>query len=134
MARAPKLPVLVVDDDPSALKFVSTLLKKEGITTAESDNGYAAFTYLNKQLETSGEIGVAGVISDWKMPGWDGLKLLAELRGHPVLNAIPFILVSGAVTRPELENAARQGANGLLLKPFDHEKLLTKVKELFFKP
>jgi CheY-like chemotaxis protein len=126
------LPVLVVDDDKSTLKFVSAILKKENIPTFESDTGYAAFSFLEKQLQTGGQIGVAGVISDWKMPGWDGLKLLSELHGHPALKRIKFVLMSGAVTRPDLEIAMKHGADGILLKPFDREILLAKVRTTFY--
>lgn len=127
-------PILVVDDDPSAMKYVVTLLKKDGFTAIESTNGYAAYSFLDKQLQTKGHPGVAGVISDWKMPGWDGLKLLAEIRSHQALTLLPFILMSGAVTRPELEIAAHNKANGILVKPFDREQLLTRVNAAFFPP
>jgi CheY-like chemotaxis protein len=43
----------------------------------------AAFVALEKQPVENQGVFLKGIVCDWKMPGWDGLKLLAELKKSP---------------------------------------------------
>ncbi len=71
---------------------------------------------------------IAAIISDWMMPGGDGMRLLAALRLGRFCN-VPFVLISGAVTRERLDAAIKGGADGVLLKPFGLDALRRRVQE-----
>lgn len=122
--------ILIVDDDPAAVNYISALLRKEGYLPHSAESGYAAFTFLSKRLENESEApNLAAIICDWKMPGWDGLKLRTELLSTAYRD-VPFILMSGAVTKEELEAAARRGLTSVILKPVNRENLVKKLREL----
>jgi CheY-like chemotaxis protein len=63
------------------------------------------------------------------MQGWDGLKLMNEVRSRNFGN-IAIILMSGAVTREQLEVAAKNKADGILIKPLSKDVLLAKVADV----
>lgn len=63
------------------------------------------------------------VISDYNMPGLDGLGLLKELRGNVSTQWIGFILISGIATRATIEQGQKLGMNNFLKKPFTTESL-----------
>lgn len=121
--------ILLVDDDKNILQFVSGILTKEGYEVLVCESGYAAYTLLENRFQGLGDPKVHVVISDWVMQGWDGMKLLAEIRTRPY-RMIPFILMSGAVTKDQLIEAARNRADAVLIKPIDRDNLLAKVAEL----
>lgn len=122
--------ILVVDDDPAALNYLAALLRKEGFGILLADSGYNAFTQLEKRARAQdSQTELAAIICDWKMPGWDGLKLRTELLNTPYRD-VPFLLMSGAVTRGELEAAARRGLTGVVLKPVNRDILVRKLREL----
>jgi two-component system chemotaxis response regulator CheY len=58
------------------------------------------------------------VLSDYDMPGLDGLGLLRELRAHPTTQAIGFIRVTGSPTPKVVERARALRTNSILKKPF----------------
>lgn len=67
--------VLIVDDEPTVRLVVRNLLERSGLTVWEAASGAEAV----RECETHGEqIGV--VVSDFSMPGMDGLETLAALR------------------------------------------------------
>jgi len=84
---------LVVDDEPSVRRYVSTILQREDFRTLEAEGGTQALQIVE---ELGG--GVDLIVSDIQMPNGDGLAL-----AHAVKNsfpAVPVILVSG-YARPD---------------------------------
>ncbi len=61
------------------------------------------------------------VISDYNMPGMDGLGLLKALRETKVTHAIGFILITGTAERDMIERGQKLGMNNFLRKPFTTE-------------
>lgn len=129
---ASKETLLIVDDEVSVLNFVSYVLKKEGYEVLTAEGGYAAYQLLEKRHESMGHPKIHMAIIDWSMPGWNGLKLLTEMRQRPYKD-IAVVLMSGAITRDELVNAAKNRADAILVKPVTKETLIAKVAEVIFK-
>jgi CheY-like chemotaxis protein len=121
--------ILVVDDEKAVLDMAANFLRSAEFEVVVSDSGYGAFTLLEQQVRSLGELKVDLVIVDWRMSGWDGIKLLTEIRTRPYGN-IPVILMSGAVTREELVSAARNRADSVLVKPIEKDGLINKVLEV----
>jgi two-component system response regulator HydG len=109
-----KARILVVDDEPSARSGLEKLLASEGyaIRTAADGNG---------ALEMSLEVPPDVVVTDLRMPGMDGLDLLARLRERdpqlPVIVVTAFGDVASAVA------AMRAGAADYITKPIDLDQL-----------
>lgn len=101
--------VLHVDDDPSVLDLTKSFL------ITEIDNiSIATATDSNEAFDQLAEETFHCIISDYQMPGRDGLDLLAEMRNqYPNL---PFILYTGKGTEEIAAEAINAGATGYLQK------------------
>jgi CheY-like chemotaxis protein len=113
--------VLVVDDDPSVLATYRRLLRRAGYTTVtEGDplnvlNGHAG-------------VRVDLLLIDYKMPGMDGLSLLAELRRRAC--HARCILVSAFLNEDVRSQAATLGVDRVLEKPVDATHLRKVIDDL----
>jgi DNA-binding NtrC family response regulator len=108
--------VLLVDDEPNAIKVLSAILKSEGYGILESANVTTALGVLSKH-------DVDAVITDMKMPGQDGMHLyqrMAEL--YP---DIPVIFLTAYGTVDSAVNAINCGAYYYFVKPPDYVKMKT---------
>src|SRR4029078_1054180 len=73
------------------------------------------------------------IISDFNMPGMDGLALLRAVRGHPAVRKLPFILLTGRGDREVVVEAAQAGVNNYLVKPFTQVTLREKIEQVIGK-
>jgi two-component system response regulator AtoC len=113
--------ILIVDDDPAISKVLGALLQQEGMASRGADGGAAALAEMER-----GDVDV--VISDVKMPGMDGLELLAKLRNEQP--GVPVIMLTAHGTIGMAVDAMKQGAAEFMLKPFDRKELLFVVNKV----
>jgi len=106
---------LVVDDEPSIRKYVSTILQEEGFRTMEAEDGAQALRIVQ---ELGGKVDL--IVSDIQMPNGDGLSL-ARAVGES-FPAVPVILVSG--------NVKADDGFEFLKKPFLPDELVSVVRKL----
>ncbi len=111
---AMKKTVLVIDDDERILTLLQETLTAAGYRALIAASGPEAMTKLTAEQ-------VDAVISDIKMPEWDGLTLLQRIKTEwPELPVIMITAYADALIRTEAE---RRGADGLLDKPFRIDRL-----------
>ena len=124
MSIKDQLHVMVVDDMTVSRGLIEQALEWIGIrnVTYEAD-GASAF----RKLAASP---VHLVISDFNMPGMDGLALLQNLRMNRTTQRIGFILVSGTVDRALLERGQKLGMNNYVTKPFTREVLKRTIESV----
>ena len=113
--------VLVVDDETSVLKAISTVLKHEQITVTCAQSSKDAFEYLDTQ---SFEI----ILLDIMMPEQDGFSVLKELRDHQILT--PVILLSGREEDAAQVEGLGLGADDYMTKPFSKTVLVSKIRAI----
>ncbi len=111
--------VLIVDDETSILDTLRILLKGEGFEVHTAHGGRAG-------LERIGSLRPDVVVSDVRMPGVDGLQILAEARRHDA--ATPVILMTAQATLQSAIGAVNDGAYYYLQKPFRNDELVTTVR------
>lgn len=68
------------------------------------------------------------IISDWEVPGLNGLDFLKEVR--KIEPEVPFLMVTGHSSKKLVVNAIRAGVDDFLVKPFTAKGLLEKVMNL----
>ena len=111
--------VLVVDDDASIRSLLSVLLTYEGYNVFEAGDGLEAVHELKKRHFDL-------VISDYHMPRFDGMQLLAMCRMLRPETAV--IIVSGEDS-DWTELAIREGAHAWATKPYERTQLITLVRQ-----
>ena len=116
--------VLVVDDSPTVVKFVSFALKKSGFEVITAGDGMEAV----EKLSTL-EGGIDLVITDLNMPNMDGYSLISTLRQNPKHGATPIIILSSEADADDRELGMKVGANSYLVKPFRSAVLLGEVSK-----
>ncbi|MCK8497702.1 sigma-54-dependent transcriptional regulator [Myxococcus fulvus] len=120
MSESLKGTVLLVDDDPAVAKVLGALLGQAGLATHTARNGTEALSLLERWP-------VDVVVSDVRMPGMDGMRLLAEMgRLWP---DVPVILITAHGTVPLAVEAMKAGAADFVLKPFDREEILFTIRK-----
>src|SRR5690606_23081966 len=123
------LKLLIVDDEPDFRDVLSRTLKNAGYEVLAAESGEDAFGFLLEQFEEGGDTGVSLVISDCDMPGWTGFDLLLAIRTS-AFSRLPIMLISGAMKMEEILSLAQHGPNAILLKPFQREVLMEKIRTI----
>ena len=121
----------MVDDEKAIQSFLSDYLQTKGVGTVVAGNGAEAYRLIEERAREGGPAFFA-VVSDWVMPVMDGLGLLARVRSSE-FRGLPFVLMSGAVSREVLLGAAKHGPDAVVLKPFSIDVLWAKIQEVVAK-
>src|SRR5688572_10764380 len=110
--------VLLIDDEPDILEALSETLTLEGFSVIAERDAQAALPHLSGRF--------AGVVvSDLRMPGMDGVRLLQHVQG--IDPGIPLIIVTGHGDVPRAVEAMRLGAFDFVEKPVDPKYLIAMV-------
>ncbi len=116
--------ILVVDDSPTVVKFVSLSLKNQGYKILTASDGMEAIEKISTLSEADK---VDLVITDLNMPNLDGYSLIEILRQNIKHKDIPIIILSSEEGDDDQERGLRVGANSYLVKPFKSSLLLQEV-------
>ena len=118
--------VLVVDDDPDARDFLTTVLNDNGIATTTAEDGAEA---LEKIEQDPPDL----VALDITMPEKSGVAVYRKLRQDDRFMTIPVIIITGVSDDFEKFISTRRHVpppEGYISKPVDHEQFLTMVRDL----
>jgi len=115
--------VLVVDDDPSVLSCYRRLLDRSGYNTLSDEDPRQVLTRTDDVLQN-----VDLILLDYKMPGMDGLSLLAELRKKEC--RARCILISAFLNDDVRQQAQLLGVDRVLEKPVDVGQLRGALTDL----
>lgn len=117
--------ILIVDDFSTMRRIVKNLLRDLGFNnTSEADDGQTALPMLK-----TGKFDF--LVTDWNMPGMDGLTLLREVRADENLKDMPVLMVTAEAKREQIVVAAQAGVNGYVVKPFTAITLKEKINKIF---
>lgn len=115
-----RLPILVVEDDPSLREAIGDTLELSGRSYVAVDGGEAALKVLEEQAFSI-------VVSDVRMMPMDGITLLKEIRAR--LPHLPVVLMTAYAEVDKAVDAMRSGACDFLLKPFEPQALLAHINK-----
>ncbi len=114
--------VLVVEDDPGQRDLVVRVLEGAGYRVTAAPSAEDALTALSR-----GPIDL--VLSDWKLPGLDGLGLLARVKSCYADTDVVMVTAYGTIAHAV--RAVRDGASDYLTKPFERQALLLTLERVF---
>ncbi len=113
--------VLIVDDDADLLDMYEEILQIEGVILLKAKSGREALDHCKAHDN------IQIIISDSNMSGMTGMELLLNLRSY--YQTMPlFYLLTGAFNVEEYE-IIEAGGSGLILKPFDLDEILERIKK-----
>lgn len=115
--------LLLADDSITIQKVVQITFASEDFTITSVDNGDAA---LEKIKANKPNI----VLADVVMPGKNGYELCQTIKNDPALKDTPVILLAGTFEPFDPERAKAVGADDFIVKPFETQALIDKVKKL----
>jgi len=117
--------ILIVDDFSTMRRIIKNLLRDLGFTnTVEADDGTTALPILNAG-------GIDFLVTDWNMPGMQGIDLLKHVRADEKLSTMPVLMVTAEQKREQIIEAAQAGVNGYIVKPFTAATLKEKINKIF---
>src|SRR5947207_11704774 len=112
--------LLCVDDDLGILEFYETMLGSNGYHVLLAQDGRQALAVFQEKVKE-----IDAVISDYEMPGMNGIELAAELKRYN--SSLPVIMISGCL--PLLDNI-RHNVDILLSKGAPVEEILARIEFL----
>src|SRR5216110_1811366 len=116
-----KMDILVADDDSSGRFLLNSTLVELGHSVTEAANGcdaWEAWKRGHHQL----------VISDWMMPGIDGLELCRRIRAEEAAGLAYIILITARAGKANYLDAMDSGVDDFLHKPFDRDRFIARVR------
>jgi len=106
-------------------RIIKNLLRDLGFTnTVEADDGLTALPILKAG-------GIEFLVTDWNMPGMQGIDLLKAVRADEKMASMPVLMVTAEQKREQIIEAAQAGVNGYIVKPFTAATLKEKIDKIF---
>lgn len=116
----PRAPIFLVDDEPRLLLVLEESLSTLGVAVR-------AFSTPADCLRELASSPCSVLVTDFTMPGMDGLELLQEVRA--IRPFLPVIIITGFGDVPLAVRALKEGAFDFIEKPIDEKVFLDKVRE-----
>lgn len=113
--------VLVVDDSPESLSFLTEALEDAGVTVLVATSGEGA---LNIAARITPDI----VLLDAMMPKMDGFETCRRLKAQAALQHVPVIFMTGLTETEHIVNALDSGGVDYLTKPIELDELQARIK------
>ena len=115
--------ILIVDDEKIALRNLEHIMKKEGYDVVTTQSGAQAIKMLELSLENEFDM----VLTDLKMPGVDGMQVLAQSK--KICPDTEVVMVTGYATMESAIEAVKAGAYHYVSKPFELDEVRRVVKK-----
>jgi CheY-like chemotaxis protein len=112
--------ILIIDDTEDVRYLISTVLTNYGFTVREASDGKLGVQMIAEEKPDL-------VICDVNMPAMGGYETLAAVRESSQTASIPFILMTGLVSRDGFRRGMVCGADDYLVKPFTPDELIDAV-------
>jgi len=111
--------IIIIDDDESIRKILSTILQEEGYTVDTADTGKEGIRKTNENCYNLALI-------DMKLPDIEGIDLLLKIKD--TTPQMRKIIITGFPTIQNAMEAVNRRADAFILKPFEMEKVLQTIR------
>ncbi len=115
--------ILIVDDESRFRFSLGLILKSHGFIVLEAEHGGQALEILADNTLRDNEVDL--VITDIKMPGFDGLELIKNIIDRKYSTQI--IVMTGYGNRQTMESLKNMGCTRVVHKPFDQSDLMNMI-------
>jgi adenylate cyclase len=115
--------LLFIDDEEGIRRSLRRALKRERYPVYTADNGLNGIAFFREHI-----VSIGTVISDFKMPGIDGLETLSIIES--ISPEVTRIILTGYATMEAAIRATNDRIDGFLTKPFDNHELRSKIQDI----
>jgi CheY-like chemotaxis protein len=115
--------LLLADDSITIQRVIELTFADEDIDVITVGNGQAAIDRAETERPDI-------VLADAAMPERDGYEVAAFIKSHPQLSHVPVVLLAGAFEPIDEARARAAGCDGVLVKPFEPQMVISRVKDL----
>jgi CheY-like chemotaxis protein/anti-sigma regulatory factor (Ser/Thr protein kinase) len=115
--------VLIVDDDPTTLLLIKTILGNEGYRLFTAADGKEAQELIQKESHP-----ITAILLDWEMPRMNGIDLLRWLKEQPEFEHTPVIMQTARDSAANIREGINEGAFYYLTKPVNRDVLLSIIR------
>ncbi len=118
--------ILIVDDSLPMRGVIKKIVKTSGFNVGqyfEAANGKEALKILNEEW-------LDLVLTDYNMPGMNGLELLEEMQKEEMLGSIPVVMITTEGSKERVDEFMEKGATGYIKKPFTPEQIKQKLSNI----
>ncbi len=116
--------ILVIDDDPDVVVFLTTFLADQGFQTLSARDGAEGLNLARRRRPDL-------ITLDITMPGRSGVAVYADLRRDPLTSAIPVFIITGVVEfRQLMYHRSMAAPDGYMEKPVDTGLLLMQIRRI----
>jgi len=124
-----RLRILIADDDGPFRSLAAIVVRGAGFHVTEARDGTEA-------IQKLGAADFDMVLLDIRMPGASGWEILKKLVGDAEPSKPPsrVLMMTGLTTEFDLDRLKREGAFGMLIKPFQNDDLLSEVRRILAQP
>jgi CheY-like chemotaxis protein len=120
--------ILIVDDEPDIMDVATVRLRHLGYEIIPAIDAEEALAILKKDIPDL-------ILLDLLLPKMQGDELCKKLKSDIKYKLIPVILFTASAIRPQLpEEVKKMGADDCIVKPFEPEELLGKIKKFIGSP
>lgn len=117
--------VLAVDDASIMRRIIGRCVQELGGELLEAENGKQALEVLEAN---PGQVNL--IFLDWNMPVMTGFEALVEIKKNPATKNIPTVMATTEAGKADILKAISAGASAYIVKPFQKETLVAKIKEI----
>jgi DNA-binding response OmpR family regulator len=115
--------ILVVEDDEHLSELLRFLLERQGYRVQLCADGRAARQF----IESGGEV-PAMILLDVMLPFFDGFELVALIRAQQGWATVPVVMLTSKTSEADIVRALDAGANDYIVKPFQPNELMARVR------
>lgn len=130
-----EIEILIIEDNLNDAELTIRVLQKSKIANniTHLKDGASALDFLFGKGEFDGRdtsYKPKVILLDLKMPKVDGLEVLTRLKGDPLTNKIPVVVLTSSKESPDIEKAYALGANSYIVKPVEFEGFSKAIAEV----
>jgi twitching motility two-component system response regulator PilH len=115
--------ILIVDDSPTEIHVLTSMLEKHGFTVEAAGSGEES---VDKAKADKPDL----ILMDVVMPGMNGFQAARQISSDPETGSIPIIIVSTKDQETDKMWGLRQGAKDYVTKPAQEKELIGKINNL----
>lgn len=118
-----KKKILSVDDSATIRKIIRSAVEVMKYELVEASDGEEAFSKLYAEED------IKLILLDWNMPGMNGYEFLKAAKSNNSFKSIPIMMVTTESEKENIIKAVKAGVANYLVKPFNTEELIKKIRQ-----